>query len=327
MSKIKPYLQILIASVLLFLLYRSGLLQMSKIKSAISNPSNLVLGLIIFSLQFFTFALRWKLTVSLLEKISLRFSIKLHLIGQFFNTFIPGGVGGDVIKAVELSKGLKNSRTLGLALILIDRVVGLYCLIIFSFLFLLVEFQQLEASMTKYLITSLILFCISTLALILRKKLLQLFNSVTQNIQNKFILNIKDTIFAFFNFLDILMTKANFNKFVFLSFIAQMLSILFLYLVVTTSIHSLLPFTMFFPLACFAFMAMAIPITPGGIGYGQAAFYFIFKSFGDDVAEAAIVGISMMQMFYLLLSLPGGYVFMRSTRRKSVENQNTIALK
>lgn len=143
---------------------------------------------------------------------------------------------------------------------------------------------------------------------------------MTQNVQNKFISNIKDTISSFFRFLDIVVQARTLTRFITLSFTAQLLSILFLYVVVCSLTVTSLSFTLFFPLACFAFMAMAIPITPGGIGYGQAAFYFIFKSFGNDVAEAAIVGISIMQLFYLFLSLPGGYFFMRSARRKSVDN-------
>lgn len=320
MSKIKPYLQILIASFLLFLLYRSGLLQISKIKLALNNPVILISGLVLFALQFTMFTLRWQLTTSLLQKISFHFSLKLHLMGQFLNTFVPGGVGGDVIKAIELSKEIKTSRTHSLALTLIDRVVGLYSLILFSFLFLLVEIQQLDTDTKKYLITSLVLFLVSTACLLLRKKMFQIFTNMTQNVQNKFISNIKDTISSFFRFLDIVVQARTLTRFITLSFTAQLLSILFLYVVVCSLTVTSLSFTLFFPLACFAFMAMAIPITPGGIGYGQAAFYFIFKSFGNDVAEAAIVGISIMQLFYLFLSLPGGYFFMRSARRKSVDN-------
>lgn len=320
MKQLKPYLQIIIAFTFLILLYKSRLLQLDKIQLALNNPTILFSGLILFILQFLIFALRWQLVSGLVSQTSFAFSLKSHLIGQFFNTFVPGGVGGDVMKALELSKKNKLEKVKAIALTLVDRVSGLYCMIIFSFFFLLIEFQKLDSLTLKYLTSASFLFLASSLCLIFRNAVFKLFMKLTYNIKNNFLNNLKKTISYFFEILNLLFKQKNFVSFFSLSLVAQLFSILFLYIVVQFTSSSQISFILFFPMACFAFMAMAVPLTPGGIGFGQAAFYFIFKSVDETTANAAIVGISLIQIFYILLSLPGGYYFLKSLRTKSVDN-------
>ena len=314
MKHLKTYIRIALATLMLFLLYRSGFLQLEKIQSSLHNPTIMVAGFIIFILQFIMFAVRWRLVISLIEKISFSLSLKLHLIGQFFNTFVPGGVGGDVIKAIELSSAINQPKKNTLALTLIDRVVGLYSMILFSFIFLSIEMKNLSENHQKYLLTSSGLFIVAGICLLLRKKIRALFYHATRNLKKNTVVNLRESFLNFFDYLDQLLDTGKFKYFILISLLAQFLSILFLYIVVKSLVDVPPPYVLFFPLACFAFMAMAIPITPGGIGLGQAAFYFIFKSFGDPVAEAAIVGISLLQLISIVLSLPGGYYFIKSPR-------------
>jgi uncharacterized protein (TIRG00374 family) len=51
-------------------------------------------------------------------------ALRLGLVGFFFNSLLPGGVGGDLVKAAFLAKE-QSRRTVAVATILIDRVMGL----------------------------------------------------------------------------------------------------------------------------------------------------------------------------------------------------------
>ena len=114
-----------------------------------------------------------------------------------------------------------------------------------------------------------------------------------------------------------------------------MFSIIFLYHVAKeqapNAIHNV-PFMLFFPLACFAFMASSIPITPGGIGLGQASFYYIFAQFDKTVAEQLVIGVSLYQLFCLATGFLGGFFYLTSHRYitapdspiKSNTNENTL---
>jgi len=64
---------------------------------------------------------------------TLRDALRLGLVGYFFNTFLPGSVGGDLLKAAFIARE-QQRRTVAVATVLIDRGVGLWGLIALTFL-------------------------------------------------------------------------------------------------------------------------------------------------------------------------------------------------
>jgi uncharacterized protein (TIRG00374 family) len=196
-SIFKSILKYMIAVIILYLLYRSGLMQFQKVSDVLFQPKIFFLGLFLFSLQFVVFSLRWKLISSLKKQISLGKSIQQHLIGQFFNTFVPGGVGGDVIKALRLSNETSLAKSDSLSLTLLDRVFGIFGLVLFSFCFLLMEFNFLDHTTISYFYISSTILFIALICLFFRKNIQNLFLTYSNNIKNKFISKIKD-LFSFF---------------------------------------------------------------------------------------------------------------------------------
>src|SRR5262249_24521893 len=51
-------------------------------------------------------------------------ALRLGLVGYFFNTMLPGSVGGDLVKATFLARE-QSRRTVAVATVLLDRAVGL----------------------------------------------------------------------------------------------------------------------------------------------------------------------------------------------------------
>ena len=76
--------------------------------------------------------------------ISSKENIKLHMVGIFYNFFIPGGVGGDAYKGVLMNKKFQWSLKKIYKLLILDRLIGfgvILCLIIvFSGFILDLEF-------------------------------------------------------------------------------------------------------------------------------------------------------------------------------------------
>lgn len=54
---------------------------------------------------------------------TLRNAMRLGLVGYFFNTFLPGAVGGDIIKAACIARE-QSRRTVAVATVLLDRAIG-----------------------------------------------------------------------------------------------------------------------------------------------------------------------------------------------------------
>jgi uncharacterized protein (TIRG00374 family) len=55
-------------------------------------------------------------------------AMRLGMIGFFFNTFLPGAVGGDIVKAAGLARE-QSGRTLAAATVIVDRAIALWALI------------------------------------------------------------------------------------------------------------------------------------------------------------------------------------------------------
>src|SRR5262249_19578568 len=51
-------------------------------------------------------------------------ALRLGLMGYFFNNFLPSSVGGDILKAAGIAR-VQSRRTVAVATVLIDRIIGL----------------------------------------------------------------------------------------------------------------------------------------------------------------------------------------------------------
>ncbi|MBN1875736.1 MAG: flippase-like domain-containing protein [Anaerolineae bacterium] len=60
--------------------------------------------------------------------------LKLYLVGGFFNTFLPSGFGGDVVRVLELSQDADDSAAVGT--VLVDRLTGILSLMALGLLML-----------------------------------------------------------------------------------------------------------------------------------------------------------------------------------------------
>lgn len=325
LKSFQKYLRPLIAILLLVFLFKSGLLKFDQLKTSLANPVIIFSGLGLLFLQFLFFTLRWQKIVDIFHSITYPQALRLNLIGQFFNFFIPSGVGGDIVKALEMSKmaGLPKKKTF--TLIALDRAFGLYAMICFSLIFLLLEYSQNPTpEIQKFLYVSALMFVVATTGLTGSKFIHGYLSHIQpehhaddpkMTFGQKVIASLKTLMEGFQSAF-----RARTLAWVFgTSFLAQLLSISFIYIVVKQFTVTPPSFLIFFPLACFAFMASAIPVTPGGIGFGQVAFSVIFSVIDKDVANSVVVAVSLMQFFQLIYSLPGAYLFL--TSRKKYESQ------
>jgi len=88
----------------------------------------LLIGLVICSASVFLTFVRWFILVRAQGlPFTLPNAIRLGLIGTYLNTFLPGSVGGDIIKATFIARE-QSRRTVAVATVLIDRGIGLTAL-------------------------------------------------------------------------------------------------------------------------------------------------------------------------------------------------------
>jgi hypothetical protein len=104
-------------------------------------------GLIAFGLVLVIQTQRWQI---LLRAIGIHFSWlrawQLVMVGMFFNLFLLGATGGDVVKIFYAMRETKTDKAAAFLSIVLDRVLGLLALVLISLLIVAWQFQKLMST-------------------------------------------------------------------------------------------------------------------------------------------------------------------------------------
>ena len=319
----KKLIRPLIALLFIYLLILKGPFKLQQISFILTQKKILVLGFILLLLQFCLMAFRWKKIVEQKTPLTFQLSIQLTLIGQFFSFFIPGGVSGDVIKALELSKTNDLNRSDSFATVLSDRILGLFSMVLFSTVFLTIDYVDSKTTSTfHYLISSAVMLLGMLTGILMGPRIIEFLSRFFNSQQNKILLATEKVISSFALTFSSFRDKKILFSTIFLSLLIQILSTYFMSEVIRALGVEMPSFFVFFALSCFGFLASAIPITPAGIGVGQTAFYFLFTTISVDLGNAAVTAVSMLQLFMFLYALIGGLLFAVRPFFKSAEVTN-----
>lgn len=112
-----------------------------------ADPLWLLCGLAAYAFVEFLAGVRWQLLLRVQSiALSWRRVFTLLFIGIFFNFFIPGGTGGDVVKVFYLLKETPGQRAPALLSVLVDRIIGVFSLVILGGLLVAARWDWLTSS-------------------------------------------------------------------------------------------------------------------------------------------------------------------------------------
>ena len=101
-----------------------------------------MLILVAFSISY----VRWYLLVRGLDLVfHLRDAFRLGTLGFMLNQVAPGSVGGDLLKAVFIAREQPERKTEAVATVLVDRVVGLYAMLLIASLGLFLASDAIDS--------------------------------------------------------------------------------------------------------------------------------------------------------------------------------------
>lgn len=305
-------LKILIAVGLLYWLWESGKLDFSALKHLLA-PQWGALGIALVGLGIFLTSERWRLLLKTQKslEISRGSTFKLTLIGMFFNYAMPGGVGGDVVKAFYFHKDHPGSKFVAVTSVAMDRIVGLFAMLLMGLAVMAYDWDhiasipQLKSLFMGIFVITLIaaagLFLLFSPHFQRTGLLSKLFKKIPWGDRFQ---KLYDSVHSYGR------SPATLLKVVLYSWCSQILSILFLILVGHLSGVEA-PWTVYFLVAPLGFIAMGLPISPGGIGVGQTAFYFLFNIYLGTVTSIGPTVITALQVVQLIFGLVGAYFYLR----------------
>jgi uncharacterized protein (TIRG00374 family) len=123
-----------VAALLVSWLVYSGSLDFGALRVLAARPQVIAANLAILAFQVAIGAVRWRLLLRLADvELSMSRALQLHTTGLFFNIVIPGGIGGDVVKAVYVARDQEPAKRPTVYLIgFIDRLMGVAGLVVLA---------------------------------------------------------------------------------------------------------------------------------------------------------------------------------------------------
>lgn len=124
-------LKVLIATGLITFLFTSGRIDFAVLLRSYKYPAYLLSGILCCTLALITPIYRWWI-LSRVQKLPLNHfdALRLTMTGYFFNLFIPGGSGGDVVRAAYTVRDCPERRAQALTIAFVDRGLGLHALLL-----------------------------------------------------------------------------------------------------------------------------------------------------------------------------------------------------
>lgn len=249
---------------------------------------------------------RWQI---LLDALGIKETIKKllnsYLVGTFFNQFLPTIVGGDMIRAIDLSDPCK-SFTKSLTIILLERFVGIIALLTLVNIGFILRMKYIsEVTYWPVYIQFIFIFSIIILFLIGEINTRVVENIIPikllKKILHKFIL-VFNTLVKFRSH------PIPLFKVLILSFSLQLIFILHYYFL-SISIGVNLSFVFLLIIIPVISLLSMLPVSINGIGLRESLFIYFFSKIGVSPEKSltiCILGFSIT-LFYGLI---GGLIYM-----------------
>jgi len=304
----------LLAGLLIWYMITTGKLDIAKvIKSAGSLHFLAALGLILLNAGLTS--IRWNICLRAMGVHETFWStFEYTMIGLFFNNIMPGSIGGDLVKGYLIAQNSKGCKARAIVSVLVDRVFGLATILIIGFTALMLNpltatSKELQgvAMLSGVLLAILLAFFLAALIVNKENRLLcLLFEKLPMGS------SIRE---AYAGIQALARSLKYMSITLILSFLVITASVSG-YAILTWGAGSSHPYTLFYSCVPIGFIALVIPISPGGLGVGQAAYFKLYQWHGI----AGNIGAEVFTLFQLATLLAGIFgLFFYLLLRKRVD--------
>jgi glycosyltransferase 2 family protein len=110
----------------------------------------LVLSIFLMGLILFLGVVRWQ-TILRVHGLALPLSrtSEISLIAHFFNSFLLGSVGGDLLKAYYVARETHHKKTEAVVTVAVDRIIGLFSMLLLACVMMLFNLELLASLSAK----------------------------------------------------------------------------------------------------------------------------------------------------------------------------------
>ena len=246
-------------------------------------------------------SVRWNLLIQRSMKTGKLFSI--YMIGSFFNTYMPGIIGGDAVKAYYLSKELKGSGTrelrdntlsVAIASVFMDRYIGFTAILFISMAAFPLAFTYLEGTPVRWMMPIVLLIFTGGSIVVFKFRLGERLKFLFKVYEYFHLYSRKRDVLLKAFIYSVILQGLNIGVVYFLSR-GLSINISFFHVVVFLPIIILISF---------------IPVSISGIGLREGSFVILLGTVG--VSQEMAVSLSLVWFLsYVIASLVGLFEYLR----------------
>jgi len=302
----------LVAGVFVWLA-KKDLISLEAFRIGMTHLNRIVPGLLALVVSSVIAGFRWQMLLQAQDIfIPLARTYQLHYIGNFFNVTLPGAVSGDLVKAFYVAREVPGARAKAFGSILFDRLVGVSALVLVSVGALTIEYGTFQGSAVLagvkafVLVTGAGVVAFYSYLFLVREShdpILRIFQALEAK-NGKFgsLTRIYLGVRTYHHHRAVVLKALAASILIHLS--AGFACIQFAYALQQTQLQP----SEIYVVSPLGMLVTAVPVLPGGVGTGHAAFSFFFRLI--DSQRGADV-FSFFVIAQLLIGAFGGLLYLR----------------
>jgi uncharacterized protein (TIRG00374 family) len=314
-------LKVLFAVAIFYWMVHSGKLNLAVVGHAFRDQWPLALFLLgTLYVQVAIISWRWNvLNGALGFDIQYREAFSLSMIGLLFTVVIPGSVGGDVIKAYYVGTRVPNRRAHAFTSILMDRYLGLLSLLTLGALGVVWNYRLILAnkgmtSIATFVVLAFVGGCFSLIvALFFSRQVTALLRRFEGRIP--LVGHAVKSCEALEEF------RANPGVLaigILMSLPSHLIACLGMWVAMGMVGSAGMPIERFLLIVPMGLISTVIPLSPGGVGIGQAAFYWLCESLAKGSGNGASNAFTVYQTLQIAVYLSGLISYLSHKRVEQV---------
>jgi uncharacterized protein (TIRG00374 family) len=265
-----------------------------------ADKGKLGLAILAFGPALFLMAVRLQLLlVATGVRVPFFTLVRLHYLGFFFNSFMPGGAGGDIIKGVYLLRH-STKKEAAATMVFIDRVIGLVGLLVLGGAVVLFAAERIEGVGFEIGAVSLVLAFGSVLFFSAWFRKLIRYDAIISRLPRAAIFKKVDD--ALLSLRD---HKGTIAAALGLTIGLQLLEVFGVYVAGSALGLHRAKFAHYLAFVPIGYLANSIPISFGGVGLMEGAFLKLFRDAGVATATQGFMLGVFTRIIVLVWSLLG----------------------
>jgi len=286
------------------------------------DPFALILSFLVMGLTLLIGVARWMIALRV-QGLNLPWSRALGItfIAHFFNSFLLGSTGGDLMKAYYAAGETAHKKTEAVVTVFVDRVIGLWSMLLFALAMVAFNFDLLRSHKRLQLLMLVILgmlivgtgFVVPAFWAGLSNRWTGAREWLQQLPKGKWIGRSLDSCREFGR------SKRFFFKMVLVSTVLNLVCVL-QYIILARGLNIAVPVSVWMLIVPSIICISALPITPSGLGVRENLYVAILAATPFLIPETSALALSLLAYAgSLFWSLVGGGVYLFLKDRQHLE--------